>query len=158
VHWQEGRRLAFYSSRKAWELGVYSTLKVVSGFFFGSAGVWIQHLQLIGRHSTIWAIPPAPFQVIFLIVSNFCLGSASDHDLPTYAFCIAGVAVIIGMSCLAQFVGWDWISLTFAQSDLELWSSQALSSEELWFLTWATMPSQNRTFCWEKSKKDWSDS
>jgi hypothetical protein len=66
-----------------------NTIQVVLfGFLRGrgeevGAGVEIRALHLLGRHSTTWATPPAPFVSGFQIGSCFCLGPASNLNPPT---------------------------------------------------------------------------
>jgi hypothetical protein len=54
--------------------------------FFGGIKFWVSHL--LGRHSTTWPTLPALFCFIFQVrdCSLFCLGLASDCDLPTYSY------------------------------------------------------------------------
>jgi hypothetical protein len=55
-----------FSQEVMWVLG---TLYLFS-FFLGGTGVWTQGLHLLGRHSLVWATPPALFTLIILEIGS----------------------------------------------------------------------------------------
>jgi hypothetical protein len=90
-----------------------SFLPLFSSFFLFSFFQWFEFRAscLLGRYSTTWVMLSALFGlVIFQVWSHFCLGPASDHDLPTYNLHIAGTACPPHHS---QLIDRDGVSLTF---------------------------------------------
>jgi hypothetical protein len=77
-------------------IGRYTLLKLWLSFFFLCLvllGFDLRALHLLDRHSAAWATSPALSAIVYFSgkVCDFCLGPASEHDLPTSTFYIAGI-------------------------------------------------------------------